>query len=58
MKTDYANTLFQNSVGFSTHMAGLMSGYLNTWFFIASFIPYFLIDRVGRRPLVSQPGVA
>ncbi|KKA24854.1 hypothetical protein T310_1122 [Rasamsonia emersonii CBS 393.64] len=51
---DYANTLFQNSVGFSTHMAGLMSGYLNTWFFVASFIPYLLIDRVGRRPLLMS----
>ncbi|KAL1964896.1 hypothetical protein VTN77DRAFT_6249 [Rasamsonia byssochlamydoides] len=50
----YANTLFQNSVGFSTHMAGLMSGYLNTWFFVASFIPYFLIDRIGRRPLLMS----
>lgn len=31
-----------------------MSGYLYTWFFIASFIPYFLIDRVGRRPLLMS----
>jgi hypothetical protein len=51
---DYGNTLFQNSVGFSPRMAGLMSGYLYTWFFIASFIPYFLIDRVGRRPLLMS----
>ncbi|KAJ6101781.1 hypothetical protein N7486_004208 [Penicillium sp. IBT 16267x] len=48
----YANTLFQNSVGFSTHGAGLMSGFLSTWFFVASFIPWFLIDRVGRKPLL------
>lgn len=50
----YSNTIFQKSLGFDTHLAALMSGVLNTWFFIASFIPWFLIDRVVRRPLVSQ----
>lgn len=50
---DYANTLFQDSLGFSANLAGLMAGFLNTWFFLASFIPWFLIDRLGRRPLVS-----
>lgn len=29
-----------------------MSGFLQTWFFVASFIPWFLIDRIGRKPLV------
>jgi MFS family permease len=29
-----------------------MSGFLQTWFFVASFIPWLLIDRVGRRPLL------
>ena len=29
-----------------------MSGFLQTWFFVASFIPWLLIDRVGRRVLL------
>lgn len=48
----YSGTLFEKSIGFSTHMASLMSGFLQTWFFLASFIPWFLIDRIGRRPLL------
>ena len=47
----YAGTLFNKSLGYSTHESALMSGYLNTFFFLASFIPWFLIDRIGRRPL-------
>jgi hypothetical protein len=48
----YSGTLFEKSVGFSPHMSSLMSGFLQTWFFVASFIPWFLIDRIGRRPLL------
>ncbi|KAK7510067.1 sugar transporter STL1 [Phyllosticta citriasiana] len=48
----YAATLFKDSVGFDDNMAALMSGFLQTWFFLASFIPWFLIDRIGRRPLL------
>ncbi|KAG9514771.1 general substrate transporter [Aureobasidium sp. EXF-12298] len=48
----YSGTLFKDSLGFDSHLSGLMSGFLNTWFFLASFIPWFLIDRVGRRPLL------
>lgn len=51
---DYASTLFERSVGFSKEMSALMSGFLQTWFFVASFIPWFLIDRVGRKPLVGS----
>jgi hypothetical protein len=52
-RTDYAGALFQNSLGFDANTSGLMAGFLNTWFFLASFIPWFLIDRFGRRPLVG-----
>jgi sugar porter (SP) family MFS transporter len=48
----YSGTLFQKSVGFDQHMSALMAGFLQTWFFVASFIPWFLIDRIGRRPLL------
>lgn len=48
----YSNTLFSSSLGFNDHLSALMSGFLQTWFFIASFIPWFLIDRIGRRPLL------
>lgn len=48
----YSGTLFQKSIGFDTHMSSLMSGFLQTWFFVASFIPWLLIDRIGRRPLL------
>ncbi|KAK9364880.1 general substrate transporter [Lipomyces kononenkoae] len=48
----YSGTIFQKSVGFSPNMSSLMSGFLQTWMFIASFIPWLLIDRVGRRRLL------
>lgn len=47
----YSGTLFEKSIGFDSRTASLMAGALQTWFFVASFIPWFLIDRVGRRPL-------
>ncbi|OLN89767.1 Sugar transporter STL1-like protein 13 [Colletotrichum chlorophyti] len=48
----YSATLFEKSIGFDKKMSALMSGFLQTWFFVASFIPWVLIDRVGRRPLL------
>lgn len=48
----YSNTLFSASLGFDDHLSALMSGFLQTWFFVASFIPWYIIDRIGRRPLL------
>ncbi|KAI9608554.1 hypothetical protein H4Q26_004737 [Puccinia striiformis f. sp. tritici PST-130] len=48
----YANFIFSSSLGFSANTASLVSGFLFTWFFAASFIPWFLIDTIGRRKLL------
>ncbi|EPE34774.1 MFS general substrate transporter [Glarea lozoyensis ATCC 20868] len=48
----YSTTLFRTSLDFTPHLASLMSGFLQTFFFLASFIPWALIDRIGRRPLL------
>jgi len=48
----FSSTLFEQSLGMSSHLSALMSGFLQTWLFVASFIPWFLIDRIGRRPLL------
>ncbi|KAK1924568.1 general substrate transporter [Papiliotrema laurentii] len=44
----YAGTFFS----LVTDKAALMAGGLFTWFFVASFIPWMLIDTVGRRKLL------
>ncbi|BFZ54332.1 hypothetical protein PYCC9005_001366 [Savitreella phatthalungensis] len=38
--------------GLNDSDASLVSGFLFTWFFLASFIPHLLIDRAGRRKLL------
>ncbi|KAG7529308.1 hypothetical protein FFLO_05736 [Filobasidium floriforme] len=47
----YSGTLLLTT-GLSNYGASLVSGILFTWFFLASFIPWFLIDSVGRRRLL------
>jgi len=49
--TYYAPTLFQSSLGFSSEMAIFMGCFLQVWYILASFVTWFTIDRVGRRPL-------
>lgn len=49
---DYAPTLFQSSLGFSAQMALLMGCALQVWYILASFVTWYTIDRVGRRPLL------
>ncbi|KAG9089175.1 hypothetical protein FRC06_001683, partial [Ceratobasidium sp. 370] len=39
-------------LGFSAQHSNLISGGLFTWYFVASFIPWALIDSVGRRKLL------
>jgi hypothetical protein len=51
---------FQNSIGFSRHMALLMSGFLDIWFLVASLGTWYLIEHAGRRKLfmITAAGMA
>ena len=42
---------FETSIGLSHKEAQLVSGYLSIWFLVASVLTWYLIERVGRRPL-------
>ncbi|KAM0789147.1 hypothetical protein ACM66B_003200 [Microbotryomycetes sp. NB124-2] len=48
----YAVLLFSSSLGFTGEKASLLSGALFTVFFGMSFVPWALIDSVGRKPLL------
>jgi Sugar (and other) transporter len=44
--------IFQQSIGLSRNTSLLLGGFNGVEYFLASIIPVFLIDRVGRRPLM------
>lgn len=43
--------VFENSIGMSRYDALLVSGGMQVFYFLSSIIPWFAIDRVGRRKL-------
>ena len=55
--TYYAPTLFQESLNFSASMALLMGCFLQLWYIFASFVTWYTIDRVGRRPLLISMAI-
>jgi MFS family permease len=44
--------IFIKSVGFSQRLSSLMSGFLSLFYYLSTLIPIFIIDRIGRRPLL------
>lgn len=58
--TFYSTTIFQINLGYSGTIARIISGCLQIWQLLAAALALFLVDRVGRRPLliVSAAGMA
>ncbi|EED77707.1 predicted protein [Postia placenta Mad-698-R] len=49
--TYYTPTLFQVSLHMSQQMSLFLGCWVQTWYFIASLVTWYTIDRVGRRKL-------
>lgn len=50
--TYYAPVIFQNTLNMSRNTSLLVSGFNGLEYWLATFIPIPLIDRIGRRPLM------
>ena len=50
--TYYAPTLYTSSLGMSQESALLLGCFTQLWYLLASFVTWFTIDRLGRRPLL------
>jgi MFS family permease len=53
----YAPVLFQENLGLSAELSRILTGGALTWKFLASFIAFFTIDRLGRRAVFMISGV-
>ncbi len=49
--TYYAPTLYTSSLGMSPESALLLGCFTQLWYLLASFVTWYTIDRIGRRPL-------
>lgn len=49
--TYYAGTIYENYIGLSPFNARIVAACNGTEYFLASLIPIFIIEKVGRRPL-------
>jgi sugar porter (SP) family MFS transporter len=50
--TYYAATIYQNNIGLSGLLSRILAACNGTEYFIASLLPIFICERVGRRPLM------
>jgi Sugar (and other) transporter len=50
--TYYAATIYHNSIGLSGFVSRILAACNGTEYFIASWLPVFICERVGRRPLM------
>ncbi|RDW81256.1 uncharacterized protein DSM5745_04813 [Aspergillus mulundensis] len=50
--TYYNTVIFEQSVGMSHNLALLMAGFNGVAYFVSTFVPVWVIDRLGRRKLM------
>ena len=50
--TYYAATIYQNHIGLSGFLSRILAACNGTEYFIASLLPVFICEKVGRRPLM------
>jgi sugar porter (SP) family MFS transporter len=50
--TYYAPVIYQNSIGMGSLMSRILAACNGTEYFIASWLPVFIIEKAGRRPLM------
>lgn len=50
--TYYAATIYEGSIGMSGFMSRILAACNGTEYFLASLIPIFIVEKVGRRPLM------
>ncbi|KAL4891214.1 hypothetical protein BDV59DRAFT_203660 [Aspergillus ambiguus] len=54
----YAPTLFKDNLGMTQERALFVGCFLQVWYILASFLTWYMIDRVGRRRLLISMGLA
>lgn len=50
--TYYAANIYETSIGMTPFMSRILAACNGTEYFIASWFPIFIIEKVGRRPLM------
>lgn len=50
--TYYAANIYENQIGLTGFVSRILAACNGTEYFLASFIPVFTIERIGRRPLM------
>ena len=50
--TYYAPTIFENNIGMDGLLSRILAACNGTEYFLASLIPIFIVEKVGRRPLM------
>lgn len=48
----YISYLFETSVGLSHNLSLLLSGFNGLWYLVSSFLPFFIIQKLGKRNML------